>query len=175
MAVASLGYLFPSWEMELVGVTRGVAAEKNPHWDVQYWNTDVMGVQSYLEKQEWKVLRGMGGKTVSEGVLKPAMAWAVFADDKEWAHLWANPLPKAHREGLNKHNIFATVLFGVKMNFPPASGEMNLWEIVQEERGARLLENKSQARCRHLRKSILEKLRKEANLKGLARAVGKEV
>lgn len=76
---------------------------------------------------------------------------------------------------MNKRNIFATVLFGVKMNFPPASGEMNLWEIVQAERGARLLENKSQARCRHLRKSILEKLRKEANLKGLARAVGKEV
>ena len=34
--LASLGHLLPSWEMELVGVTRGAAAEKNPPWDVQY-------------------------------------------------------------------------------------------------------------------------------------------
>lgn len=78
------------------------------------------------------------------------MAWAVFADDEEWAHLWAKPLPKAHRERLNKQDIFATVLFGVKMNFPPASGEMNFQETVRAERGARLLENCSLARCRHL-------------------------
>lgn len=47
-------------------------------------------------------------------------------------------------------DIFATVLFDVKMNFSPTLEIMNFQEIVQAELGARLLKNHSQNSSSHL-------------------------
>lgn len=46
---------------------------------LQYWSD--RGLQSYLEKQEWRISRGIGTKTVFEGVFQQAMAGAVFTDE----------------------------------------------------------------------------------------------